>query len=227
MATLRRWTAVLTGALTLAPSALVAQVTVSGQLSLLEQPGETSYDLATAVIYLVPAAGTHVKLKTENVTVTMHDRDFGPHVSVTTVGSTVRFENQDPFAHNAFSNSKSGTFDFGLSDRGTTVQRRLKHTGVYPVFCNVHARMSAWVVVVATPYYALAGTDGRFTIARVPPGRYTLHAWHPRGGEMTRSITVTDESLSDVAIELDARGFRATKHKNKLGQAYPDAGYKY
>ena len=228
MATLRRTTAALVGAMMFAPTILGAQVSVNGQLSLLEKKGETSYDLWMATIYLVPAPPAKVKVKKESVTITMHDREFGPHVTVTTVGSSVRFENQDPFAHNAFSNSESGTFDFGLSDRGTTVKKRLKHSGVYPVFCNVHARMSAFVVVVSTPYYTLAGVDGAFTIPAVPPGTYSLHAWHPRGGETSQSVTVTDAGLPEVTVELDARGFRATAHKNKLGKAYAsDAGTKY
>jgi plastocyanin len=220
MASLRGWVTVMGGALLAAPCALAAQAAVSGQITLLEKPGEYFYDLQSAVVYLVPAVKPKAKLKTEVVTVTMHDREFSPPVTITTVGSSVRFENQDPFTHNAFSNSQSGTFDFGLTDRGMTVNRKLKHSGVYPVFCDIHSKMSAYLVVVPTPYYALAGVDGRFMIAGVRAGTYTLHAWHPRGGEMSRTLKVPASGASGVAVELDARGFQKVAHKHKTGEPY-------
>jgi plastocyanin len=207
---------------------LIAQGTVSGQLALLEKPGAASTDLATAVIYLVPAKASKEPLKTRRSTISMSDREFSPHIAIMTPGSTIRFQNQDPFDHNAFSNSPSGNFDFGLSDRGETVQKKLKHSGVYPVFCNIHARMSAFVLVVPTEFYTLAGSDGHFTLNDVPAGEYTLVAWHQRGGQSSQKVTVPGAGLADVALQLDARGFRPKDHKNKYGKDYKsDTGDRY
>jgi plastocyanin len=217
------------GAVILAPHALVAQAAVSGQVTLLEKPGATSTDLDNAVIYLLPAKPPKGKLKTTKVTITMHDREFAPPVTVITVGSTVRFENQDPFDHNAFSNPpKHGNFDFGLADRGSTVQQKLKHSGIYPVFCNIHSKMAAFVVVVPTSYFTLAGSDGRFSIGRVPAGKYTLVAWHQRGGELKKALAVDSTGVATVAVELDARGYRPKGHKNKYGEDYTsESGDRY
>ena len=210
--------------LMLAQTALIAQGAVSGTITILEKTGQHSADLANSVISLELPAAAKTKLKKTTAIINMHGREFLPHVTVMTVGSTIQFLNQDPFQHNAFSNSPSGTFDFGLSDRGTSVDQVLRRVGIYPVFCNIHARMSAFVVVVATPYYAQAESNGRFSLAAVPAGAYTLHAWNEHGGEMTRAITVPAAGVSDVSIELDARGYERVAHKNKFGQDYTSAG---
>lgn len=208
----------------LSPLPLVAQGAVSGQVAVLEKAGTVSADLANSVIALELPVGVKPKLKVAHALVTMHGREFIPHVSVLTIGSTVQFQNQDPFQHNAFSNSAAGTFDFGLSDRGTTVDQVLRRAGVFPVFCNIHARMSAYLVVVATPYYVQAGTDGRFTIAAVPAGTYTLHVWNERGGDVSRALVVPAAGVTDANAQLDARGFQTAAHKNKFGQDYTSAG---
>jgi plastocyanin len=219
---------VAVGAMMLVPQLLIAQGTVSGQLALLEKPGAASADLATAVIYLVPVTPPEEKLKATRSSITMSDREFTPHVVVMTPGSTIRFVNQDPFEHNAFSNSPSGNFDFGLSDRGATVQKKLPKAGVYPVFCNIHARMAAFVLVVPTEFFTLAGSDGRFTINEVPAGEYTLIAWHQRGGQLTQQLKVGRSGTPNLALQLDARGFRPKDHKNKYGKDYKsDTGERY
>ena len=66
-----------------------------------------------------------------------------------------------------------------------------------------------------------AAAEGSFAIAGVTPGRYTVHVWHERSPEVAREVTVGANGVSDVAIELDARGFRWIPHKNKHGQDYP------
>jgi plastocyanin len=211
-------------ALMVARTPLAAQGAVSGQVSVLEKPGETGADLSNTVIYLELPAGVKFKAKPSHAVITMHAREFVPHVTIVTVGSTVQFVNQDPFQHNAFSNTASGTFDFGLSDRGTTVEQVLRRAGIFPVFCNIHARMSAFVLVLGTPYFTQAGSDGRFSLATVPAGAYMLHVWNEKGGEFTRALAVTAAGANDVSVQLDARGFQRVAHKNKFGQDYTSAG---
>ena len=75
-------------------------------------------------------------------------------------GSDVRFANYDPFRHNVFSDAGPGRFDLGLYGRGETRAAKVGAPGVYPVFCNIHARMVAYLVAVPSRWYAQAGTDG-------------------------------------------------------------------
>jgi len=93
------------------------------------------------------------------------------------------------------------------------------------VFCNIHPRMGAFIVVVASRYYTQPAADGSFAIDGVPPGHYTLHVWHERSPEVVQDLLVGPSGVADLAIGLDARGFRWVPHKNKYGQDYPtDAG---
>ncbi len=214
-------------AIAFARGALPAQGAVSGQVAILEKKGKNTTDLANTVVYLELAPGKPAPSHPSHALITMHAREFVPHITIVTEGSTVQFQNQDPFQHNAFSNTAAGTFDYGLSDRGSTIQQVLKKPGVYPVYCNIHEQMSAVIVVLATPWYTQAGSDGSFTIAGVPAGAYTLHIWHERGGELLRQVTVPAAGLSGENVQLDARGFRLEAHKNKQGLDYEAQGDKY
>jgi plastocyanin len=204
----------------LVPSLVLAQGTVSGRVTIRERDEESSKDLATAVIYLATAGGANVGARRSDIEIAMHEKEYIPHVRVIPAGSTVAFPNQDPFRHNVFSNSPAGPFDLGLTPRGGSPRNAFRRAGVYAIYCNIHSRMSAFVIAVATPWYTQAGADGGFTLADVPPGRYVLHVWHERGGEASRPIEVGEQGPADVAIELDARGWRSTGHKNKFGLDY-------
>ena len=214
----------------LAPRVLAAQGAVSGRVTIQEREGETTKDLATAVIYLDAAGGAIGSARELEAEIAMHDKTYIPHVRVVPAGSTVTFPNQDPFRHNVFSSSGGGPFDLGLTPRGRAAQNLFGRPGVYAIYCNIHARMSAFVVAVATPYYTQPGADGTFTIASVPAGRYVLHAWHERGGETTQTFDVPAAGLKGLVVVLDARGYRPQPHRNKFGREYPtsdDDGDRY
>jgi len=206
-----------------APSGAGGQAAVSGQVSILERSGARTSDLANAVVWLEPRSGGAAADRS-HAQIVMESREFVPRVRVVSTGSAVGFPNQDPFRHNVFSKAGPSEFDLGLYGRGDSKDARVDRAGVYPVFCNIHAKMVAFIVAVPTPYVAQPNPDGRFTIASVPPGTYTLHAWHDRGGEQTSDVTVAADGRSDVTVQLDARGYRPTPHKNKFGQEYTNAG---
>jgi plastocyanin len=196
-------------------------VAVSGRVTILEKPGLVATDVGSTVIFLEPT--THGKGTTGamDVQIAMQSKQFVPRVRVVTTGSRVSFPNQDPFRHNVFSNTPGGTFDLGLYPRGASRASTFRRPGVYPVFCNIHSRMSAFVVAVSTPYHTQAQADGSWTIDHVPPGRYTLHVWHERAPERTREVTVAGDPISELDDQLDARGWQPVSHKNKFGKDYP------
>jgi plastocyanin len=214
-----------------APGARVvaAQGTVGGRITIVERAGSRTGDLENAVVWLEPAASVSGVAGASGVASTgqgapgivMESRRFRPAVRVVAPGSAVPFPNEDPFRHNVFSNAGPAAFDLGLYGRGEVRSARVARPGIYPIFCNIHARMAAYVVAVPTRWYAQAGSDGRYEIAGVPAGRYHLRAWHDRGGEQTRDVTVTADARVQGDVELDARGWRDLPHRNKFGQDYP------
>lgn len=206
------------------PGTVAGQSTVRGQITVLEREGERTTDLANAVVFLAPAGGSAPAGAPETVPIAMESRQFVPRIRVVPVGSTIEFPNHDPFRHNVFSKSGPNEFDLGLYGRGDSRGATLRRSGVFPIFCNIHARMVAFAIAVPTAYYAQAASDGRFEIPGVPPGRYTLHAWHDRGGRHEQPIEVGARDVAGLTIELDARGYEVVQHKNKFGQEYTDTG---
>lgn len=211
--------------LLLVPGALaVAQGSVRGRVTMLERPGEQNTDLGNTVIYLVPTDSARPRIRPIETSIAMNGRAFVPRVRVVTPGSRVEFPNQDPFSHNIFSTTRGATFDLGLYPAGRSRDATFRRAGAFPVYCNIHPRMTAFVVVTPSPYFVLAGDDGRFTIENVPAGRYQVRVWHERTPEATTDIEVGAAGRVGVDIQLDARGFRFVEHKNKFGREYDRTG---
>ncbi|HEY6109879.1 MAG TPA: plastocyanin/azurin family copper-binding protein [Gemmatimonadales bacterium] len=192
---------------------------VRGRIVILEKDNKPSTDLGDAVVFL---EGLGDPAPAARFDVTISDKAFAPHVLVVPVGSTVAFPNHDPFDHNVFSVSEGNSFDLGLYGRGEGKSVTLQHPGLVRVFCNVHPRMVALVLVMGTHDYAQPGADGSFTINGVGPGSYRLHVWHERAPtEVVKEVTIGAAGVSDLVVTLNARGFRWQPHKNKFGKDYP------
>lgn len=155
-----------------------------------------------------------------------HHKRFDPHIVAVPAGSVVSFPNLDPFFHNVFSLYDGNRFDLGLYEAGATHSATFSRPGVSFIFCNIHPEMSAVVVVVDGPYYALSNAAGEISISNVPPGRYRVQAWHERA-KPARSqtlpfdIEITRDSFVLPAIALVDSGELITPHKNKYGRDYP------
>jgi len=155
------------------------------------------------------------------------DKTFTPHVLPIRVGTSVDFPNFDPIFHNAFSNYNGELFDVGLYPPGTSPRRRFSRAGIVRVFCNIHATMSAVIVVLNTPYFASTRTNGSFQLDDVPPGDYTLHVFHERATQATldslsRRVTVTEGSITLPVLSISESGYIVIPHHNKYGHDYQE-----
>lgn len=222
-----RWTAVLAGAMAVTGWADAAAhgARVAGRVVILEKDDKPPPDVGSAVVYLEgstasPSAGLAGTPATLDILI--HEKVYRPRVIVAPAGSTVRFPNQDPFKHNVFSVSEPNTFDLGLYGQRETKAVTLTRPGLVRVYCNVHPRMVAYVVVTANRLYAQPGADGSFAIDDVPPGRYRLHVWHERiAAEVVKDVVVTAAGAGQLQLTLNARAYRWQPHKNKYGREYP------
>jgi plastocyanin len=208
----------------LAAAAALAAV-VSGRVTMLDKGDRPAEDIGQAVLWL--DAGAPEPAEPVTVEITTSEKAFSPRVMVVPTGSTIAFPNHDPFNHNVFSLSEENPFDLGLYGRAETRTMRFARAGIVRVYCNVHAQMSAVVVVRDTRWFTQPASDGSFAFPSVPAGSYRLHLWHERAGEVTRELGVPAGGLGDVTLELDARGYRFTPHLNKHGQPYPQQGRRY
>ncbi len=195
---------------------------INGKIELAEARKGAS--AAGVVVWLEPV-NPRGPVPTGRYILDQRNKRFLPHVMAIPVGSQVDFPNHDPIFHNAFSNFAGQPFDTGLYAPGTSQKVNFRRPGVVRVFCNIHAQMSAVIVVVPTQYYKISTANGAFRIENVPPGDYTLRVFHERATEQTlerleRRINIAaDVDLG--AIRISESGYLEVGHKNKLGRDYP------
>jgi plastocyanin len=115
---------------------------------------------------------------------------FTPRVVAVTVGSDVEFPNDDPIYHNVFSLSRAKNFNLGRYPRGSTRQVRMDRPGVVKVFCDIHSHMSATIMVLDHPWFAVPDDLGRFQLPALPSGNHSITAWHERLGDTTITVRV-------------------------------------
>jgi plastocyanin len=156
-----------------------------------------------AVIYVEELpAGAEVAVPTATPTLAQRGQAFEPRVVVVPVGGTVSFPNFDPIYHNVFSVSPVKRFDLGKYGKGGSRSVTFTKPGVVNVFCDIHSDMSASILVVPKRAWARPAADGRYSLAGLPPGRYTLHWWHPdfTAGHTTVEVPASGAVSQDVEL---------------------------
>ena len=144
-------------------------------------------------------------------------RQFHPRVAVVQTGTNLVFPNMDAIYHNVFSNSPHNTFDLGTYQAGDKARSVVvSGPGVVDIFCNLHQKMSAKVLVVPSVLYAKVHPDGIFRIDNVPTGVRRIVAWSPDTKPETQRVAV--EGMTQVSFTLQHQ--EASAHSNKFGQAY-------
>jgi hemoglobin len=178
------------------PDATLKRGSLTGELRL-----RGSRQGAVGAVVLEPVSGRFAKRKPKQRVMEQRDRAFAPHILAVPVGSTVSFPNFDPIYHNVFSLAPVKPFDLGIYRDGESRSVTFDKEGVYRVGCNLHANMSAYVVVVKAPHYAVTDEAGRFRFRNLQPGKYNLRAWSDTTTKpVTRGLTV---NVGENAVKLD------------------------
>lgn len=130
---------------------------------------------------------------------------FVPRVAAAQVGQPVRFLNSDMLAHNVHGmpeHARGWNFMLGVkgASRDTTVETA---EPAIEIKCDVHPWMTAWLGVFDHPYFAVTGPEGAFTLPDVPPGDYTIAAWHERLGTARTTVTLGPQGAERVALTLE------------------------
>jgi plastocyanin len=170
--------------------------------------------------------GTPPASPPQNLRLVQKNKSFEPHILVVPAGSMVEFPNRDPFFHNVFSLFEGKRFDLGLYEAGASRMVRFDRPGISYIFCNIHPEMSAVIITLATPLYAISNPDGQLSLPGVPYGRYMLHVWSegmgPENAPLTREITIAENASSLGAIRVPEANGQRMAHKNKYGRDYDE-----
>jgi plastocyanin len=205
------------------------QLTVTGQVHLMDRRARKPLpDNSQVVVWLTPLTASRARLPSvlqQDLRLVQRHKMFEPHLLVVEAGSMVRFPNDDPFFHNVFSLFEGKRFDLGLYEAGSTRSVLFDKPGICYLFCNIHPEMSAVIVVVATPYFAVSDRAGEFSIPNVIPGAYEVRVWNERSlpkdlDALTRRISVSETEHTLEPISFVANPNQSTSHKNKYGRDY-------
>jgi len=203
-----------------------AKATAEVRLQLVSSlPG--NHRAVPGVAWLTPLAGTVVPSFTpqEHYTLLQKNRKFIPHLQVVPVGAVVQFPNADPFYHNVFSLFEGKKFDLGLYEAGSSKSVTFRREGVSYIFCNIHPEMSAVILTLSTPLYAMADSGGAFLLHGIPPGEYKLHVWVegvPQSalGSLERTVHVSGRDLDLGTVSVPIAEPHDMTHMNKFGDPY-------
>ena len=154
------------------------------------------------VVYIKSATPLAAAPGMQQFSMAQERETFIPHVLPIQAGSTVEFPNRDPIFHNVFSLSAARTFDLGRYPQGDSKSVTFDQAGLVPVFCHIHSDMSAIILVLDNPYFTVPGTDGRYRIADIPPGAYTLVAWHERSEPVETAVELKDGQTVELNITV-------------------------
>lgn len=119
---------------------------------------------------------------------------YHPHVIGMIAGQELKFLNSDGILHNVHGlPEQNREFNLGMPANLTEKSVTLNQPEpLFPVKCDVHPWMNAYVAVMSHPFWAVTEADGTYTIENLPAGSYTIEAWHERLGTQNAQVTVAD-----------------------------------
>ncbi len=154
--------------------------------------------LANVVVY-ISAGADEANAPAHAVTFTQKGCQYGPHVLAMHTGQELDVVNDDQTSHNIHPLAKINREWNKSQPPGTPP---LKATWDQPEFvevkCNIHPWMHGWFAVLKTNHYAVTGDNGTFSLPNLPPGKYTLTAWHEPDTRMTQEVTITGNETKSV-----------------------------
>ena len=179
-------------ALALASANCRAQATIEGKIQLpkthfapvlneryeiVSKAGVLATDPPRAVVYLEGDFPSPKSLATREVA--QKDLAFRPALLAIEVGTKVEFPNLDDIYHNIFSYSPAKRFDLGRypPNENPPPSVLFDKAGLITLRCDIHEHMRGLILVLATPYFTITDTDGRYRLTKLPAGHFVLKAW--------------------------------------------------
>lgn len=173
-----------------------------------------------SIIILEPLFLTDATLfKPQTHVMRMSGKTFGPKYLVARLGDSVSFVNQDNFDHNVFSPSQQDEFDLGSYPFGGKRSHVFREVGLSKIYCNVHSKMAAFILVYKSGWAVVSEPDGSFRFNQLPMGNYKLVVWNLRG-KTERHITISPKKSLPLELTVTGMSNIDLSHPNKFGEQY-------
>ncbi|MEE8524605.1 MAG: carboxypeptidase regulatory-like domain-containing protein [Thermoanaerobaculia bacterium] len=156
-----------------------------------------------------PPAGTYPAPATAAV-VDQNGCLYSPRVLGVMAGQALQFKNSDGLLHNVHGRpQKNREFNMGMPPTLTETETTLSRPEpMFPVKCDVHPWMQAFVAVMDHPFFSVSDASGEYRIEGLPAGEYEIEAWHEKLGTHTSTVTIGDgeTGTADFTFAVPSRG---------------------
>lgn len=131
---------------------------------------------------------------------------YHPHIVGLMVGQTLSIKNSDPTLHNVHPTPKLNKgFNLAQPNKDMVAEKKFDQEEVMiPFSCDVHGWMRSYVGVLTHPFFGVSGADGAFSLAGIPPGSYTITAWHEKFGQQEQQVTVGPKEAKKITFTFKA-----------------------
>jgi len=168
---------------------------------------DSGNSLQDAVVYISAGAPDDAAPATAAV-FTQKGCRYIPHVLAFQVNQEVKIVNEDQTSHNVHPLPKLNQEWNKSQPPGTpAISEKYDKAEFIPVKCNVHPWMHGNFAVMKNKHYAVTGDGGGFTLANLPPGKYTVTAWHESYGDQSQEVTMSGSDSKTVNFVFKARPY--------------------
>ena len=162
--------------------------------------------LRNVVVYISAGATDNPPAPSAPVFYDQQGCHYTTHVLAFRVGQEVKISNSDPISHNIHPLAKVNREWNKIQPPGTPpFSYSYDHEEFIPIKCNIHPWMQGYFAVLKTSHFAVTGDDGRFVLPELPPGRYTITAWHETYGTINKEITLTGSGWLSLDFTFTAK----------------------
>jgi len=164
--------------------------------------------LENVVVYISAGAPDENGASAKAVTFTQQGCHYTPHVLAFQVGQELDVVNADQTSHNIHPLPKvNREWNKSQPPGSPNIKEKYDQPEFISVKCNIHPWMHGWFAVLKTSHYAITGDGGAFTLPNLPPGKYTVTAWHEDYGTKTADITITGNETKSVDFSFVAKPY--------------------
>jgi len=171
---------------------------------------------ADVLVYLSKAPPVAMNLENAKFVMDQRNLEFIPHILPVVVGAMVHFPNNDKVDHNVFSMSRAKKFNLGSYKPGESKTVVFDKPGIVEMRCDVHAEMSAYILVLKSPYFAVTDKAGNFRIPdssyleqvglaglkNIPAGKYFIKTWHEKLKTQKMAVNVSQNGETEIQLSL-------------------------